>query len=137
MPESNLILLKTQELVHGSPEEMSSLKNWSRLLHLWKFVQPDLALTLTGIALYGLIGGTYPIMGAILADINVVCLYYNLMSWNVYHVTVTFLRNSVKTTGIQFWKFQGTSHWDSLDWHLQLDSSTFWGYIIATSKYYL
>ena len=51
----------------------------NKLLHLWKFVQPDLVITLTGIILYGLIGATYPIIGTITADINFVCPLHLLL----------------------------------------------------------
>ena len=68
-----VITILIQEKNLGSPQEKSSIKRCNRILDLWRFIRPDLAITLTGILLYGLIGGTYPIIGAIMADVNAVC----------------------------------------------------------------
>ena len=61
-----------QAPILGSQEEKTSFPKSNRFVHLWNFLRPDLAVTLTGIIFYGLIGGTYPIIGTIMADINFV-----------------------------------------------------------------
>ena len=40
---------------------------------MMKFVSLDWPIVLTGVLLYGVIGSSYPIIGALMADINVVC----------------------------------------------------------------
>ena len=69
-----LFMYYTQEHILEVPKQVHN-----KLLHLWKFVQPDLVITLTGIILYGLIGATYPIIGTITADINFVCPLHLLL----------------------------------------------------------
>ena len=46
---------------------------YTRLNHLWRFIKPDLCVVIIGVLLHALIGGTYPAIGAIMADVNAVC----------------------------------------------------------------
>ena len=41
---------------------------------LWRFVRPDWVIVLTGVVLYGIIGATYPIIGALMANVNAVSM---------------------------------------------------------------
>ena len=44
----------------------------TNLLNLWRFIRPDWVILLTGVVLYGIIGATYPIIAALIANVNAV-----------------------------------------------------------------
>ena len=49
-------------------------RNKNKLFYLWTFIKPDWAIALIAVVLYSLIGITYPLIGALLANINTVSL---------------------------------------------------------------
>ena len=51
-------------------EDNEPSKTFSTLTNLWRFVRPDWVIVLTGVVLYGIIGATYPIIAALIANIN-------------------------------------------------------------------
>ena len=44
------------------------------LISLWNFIRPDWMIVLTGVVLYGMIGATYPIIAALMANVNAVSM---------------------------------------------------------------
>ena len=55
-------------------EDKEPSKTFSTLTNLWRFVRPDWVSVLTGVVLYGIIGATYPIIAALIANINEVSM---------------------------------------------------------------
>ena len=56
----------------STPSDERKDDSIKKLSYLWKFIKPDWLIVLTGVVLYGLIGTTYPIIGALMANVNVV-----------------------------------------------------------------
>ena len=78
--ETSVVCMQEQSSVLSG-----SMERYGKLFQLWRFIEPDWTITLTGIVLYALIGASGPILGTLVATINAVscmCTFAIIMATN-------------------------------------------------------